>query len=117
MKDFYDLWYLSRAFSFEGATLCAAFEATFTRRGEPFPEGGLPLALTEEFAQNTEKARQWASFVGKTALAMDDRNLSQLIAAIRAFLQPPLAALAKGEAFESVWSPDNGWIILSGEQS
>jgi hypothetical protein len=37
MKDFYDLWELSRRFDFDGATLCRSIKATFERRGTPLP--------------------------------------------------------------------------------
>jgi hypothetical protein len=33
MKDYYDLWFMSRHFEFEGSTLAAAPRATFERRG------------------------------------------------------------------------------------
>lgn len=42
MKDFYDLWTLARQFSFEGATLSAAIEATFDRRKTPLPTDAPP---------------------------------------------------------------------------
>jgi len=32
MKDYYDLWFMSRHFEFEGSTLAAAVRATFERR-------------------------------------------------------------------------------------
>jgi Nucleotidyl transferase AbiEii toxin, Type IV TA system len=45
MKDFYDLWFLSRNFEFEGSTLSAAVRATFERRRTMIPEHS-PIALT-----------------------------------------------------------------------
>jgi len=109
MKDFYDLWYLSRAFASNGAVLHQALDATFTRRGTVFPPGGLPRALTEEFSDDPLKQRQWQAFVGKTVLKKPAETLPQMIAAIRAFLQPLLAALAEGRAFEVQWTPGGGW--------
>lgn len=47
MKDFYDLWALSRQFDFDGVTLAEAVRLTFERRGT-----GLPPAIeafTESF--------------------------------------------------------------------
>src|SRR5204862_8164682 len=49
MKDFYDIWVLSREFEFEGATVGAAIRATFKRRKMELA-AATPLALTEEFA-------------------------------------------------------------------
>ena len=36
MKDFYDIYYLSRTFDFDGAKLQAAIFETLQRRGTPF---------------------------------------------------------------------------------
>ena len=38
MKDFYDIWFLSRKFSFEGVTLAEAVRLTFQHRGTKFPD-------------------------------------------------------------------------------
>lgn len=54
MKDFYDLWYLSRHFGFEGAPLSAAIRATFERRGTALPEA-IPLALSVAFSGDPAK--------------------------------------------------------------
>jgi hypothetical protein len=49
MKDFYDVWFLSRRFEFDGQTLVQAMRATFDRRKTKLPTG-IALALTQEFA-------------------------------------------------------------------
>lgn len=46
MKDFRDVWVLSREHSFDGVTLSVAISATFRRRGTSLPDG-VPLALTD----------------------------------------------------------------------
>lgn len=109
MKDFYDLWYLSRTCSFAGETLCGALLATFTRRQTPFPAGGLPSALTAEFADDVTRQRQWNGFLGKAALRKGTAELMPVIQQIRAFLQPPLLALTENRPFTGYWSPSEGW--------
>jgi predicted nucleotidyltransferase component of viral defense system len=99
MKDFYDLWYLSRTYSFEGAEICGALQATFTRRQTEFPADGLPMALTEEFVNDATKRRQWSAFLGKASLRRGTAELAPVIEQIRAFLQPPLLALADKRGF------------------
>src|SRR6202022_3956214 len=54
MKDFFDIWLLSRAFDFNGPTLCEAIEKTFKRRGTVQPDGE-PVALAREFSSNPQK--------------------------------------------------------------
>src|SRR5437773_7442507 len=57
MKDFYDLWRLSQDFDFDVALLIEAIKSTFTRGGTEVP-AGIPLALTDEFAGDAQKAPQ-----------------------------------------------------------
>ena len=112
MKDFYDVAYLARHFSFDGPTLTSAFQATFERRGTPLPEG-TPLALSDEFAGDTMKQTQWRAFLQKARLdaagveaAVD---LQSVVEALCAFLLPPLRAAALGELFERVWTAAGPW--------
>ena len=109
MKDFYDIWYLSRTYSFEGTLLYDALQATFLRRNTLFPSGGIPAALTEAFITDPNKQRQWIAFLGKTRLAKQADPFPQLIASIRAFLQPPMEALAENREFRLRWSPISLW--------
>jgi hypothetical protein len=51
MKDFFDIWVLSRRFEFDGTVLRRAIEATFTRRETKLPTAP-PLALSAEFAND-----------------------------------------------------------------
>ena len=37
MKDFYDIWLLSRQFDFDGAKLAMAIQLTFEQRGTKLP--------------------------------------------------------------------------------
>ncbi len=52
MKDFHDIWILSRAFTFTNDRLARAIAATFARRGTPIPTAP-PDALTPAFAADT----------------------------------------------------------------
>jgi len=66
MKDFYDIWILSRSFSFDDDRLARAIAATFARRETKIPES-LPDALTPVFAADEQKQRQWRAFVEDVA--------------------------------------------------
>lgn len=65
MKDFYDIWFLARGFSFDGERLCQAIKATFSRCKTDLPTG-TPVALTPAFADDPAKQRQWEAFLRKT---------------------------------------------------
>lgn len=62
MKDFYDIWILSKSFDFAGDRLARAIGATFARRETTIPVD-LPDALTPAFANDEKKQRQWNVFV------------------------------------------------------
>ena len=74
MKDFYDLRKLARHFDFNGDLLCDAIKATFERRQTEIPTD-TPLALTEEFSHDAQKAKQWQAFVRKNNLDHDGVTL------------------------------------------
>ena len=67
MKDFYDLWFLSRRFDFDGATLHKAIHATFARRQTVLSDK-LPHPLTDAFGKEETKQTQWTAFLGKNKL-------------------------------------------------
>jgi len=106
MKDFYDLWFLSRRFPFDGNTLSAAITATFQRRKTPLPKE-TPSGLRREFAEL--KAVQWNAFLRKSHL--EGTELEDVLSAIGAFTMPPLEAAATGQPFVSKWTPETGWAV------
>ncbi|AWC25171.1 hypothetical protein CO731_04665 [Aminobacter sp. MSH1] len=89
MKDFYDIWILSRSFTFGNDRLARAIAATFARRETPIPEG-LPDALTSAFAADEQKQRQWRAFVKD--VAHDPGDLANVVGDIAEFLMPHAAS-------------------------
>ena len=90
MKDFYDIWILSRSFAFDDDRLPRAIVATFARRDTPIPNE-LTDALSPLFAADEQKRQQWRSFIED--VAMNPGELADVIAELAAFLMPQ-AALA-----------------------
>ena len=62
MKDFFDVSVIARHTELDGATLAAAISATFARRQTSLPIER-PLALTNQFSEDTAKLRQWRAWV------------------------------------------------------
>ncbi|WP_372089402.1 nucleotidyl transferase AbiEii/AbiGii toxin family protein [Tistrella mobilis] len=85
MKDFYDIWVLSRSFTFDDDRLARAIAATFARRGTAIPSE-LPDALTPAFAADEQKQRQWRAFVED--LSVDPGELGDVVGELRVFLMP-----------------------------
>ncbi|MBU1211533.1 MAG: nucleotidyl transferase AbiEii/AbiGii toxin family protein [Alphaproteobacteria bacterium] len=92
MKDFYDIWFLARAFTFEDDRLARAIVATFKRRNTEFPVE-VPDALTDSFAQDDHKRNQWTAFVA--GVLAEPVDLDVVIAELRAFLMPHAKAASK----------------------
>lgn len=85
MKDFYDIWILSRSLTFDPARLEAAIVATFERRGTQIPIEA-PLALTGQFADDPQKQQQWRAFCRD--IGQEPGTLSDIVSDLRAFLMP-----------------------------
>lgn len=109
MKDYYDLWTMARHFEFDGSILTDAIRATLERRGRRLPTDQLP-GLAEVFAQTPSKQTQWKAFLRRTVPGQQDVGLSEVVAALQAFLLPVLAGMRANEPFEKSWKPKRGWI-------
>lgn len=106
MKDFFDLWILSRQSDFDGEILRAAVMATFHRRSTSMPAVE-PIGLSDEFARDAGKQSQWQGFIRKNAL--EPIALSEVVSALRVFLVPVLDAARGDTPFLQDWKPENGW--------
>ena len=108
MKDFFDIWILSRQFDFEGTSLCRAIHATFNRR-ETGLTAATPLALSKEFSEDSQKRTQWNAFIKKVALQVDGRSFHTILDELRDFLMPPTLAIRNGSEFNLNWPPTGPW--------
>lgn len=106
MKDFYDLWYLSRQFEFDGQVLVAAIRATFVRRRTPIPAVA-PTGLTDAFSSDASHVRQWSAFVSRIGTDAPAR-LAEASAEIVKFLLPASMAAATNSEFTARWTA-NRW--------
>ena len=107
MKDFADVWFLSRRFNFDGAVLVNAIAETFRRRGMTMPAN--PVPLSQEFGENPMKQTQWAAFLRKGKLTDPPSNFAEVIDALRPFLLPLAQVIAAGEKFAQTWVADGRW--------
>jgi hypothetical protein len=104
MKDFYDLWYLSRRFDFDGATLHRAIQATFDRR-QTDPGGGSPYPFTSAFSDDQTKQVQWTAFIGRNRLVGAPARFVDLMVVLHGFLKPALGPDSGGRD----WRAGSGW--------
>jgi hypothetical protein len=83
LKDYFDVWFLTQHAPLDPAVLLQAIAVTFSRRGTPLPQS-LPMGLSDVFAQDPSKARQWAAFLNKNRLQAPP--LGTLVGELRAVL-------------------------------
>ena len=88
MKDFFDICVLAREGTLDIIQLGDAIAATFRRRSTPIP-AGVPLGLSDEFAQDAVKRAQWLGFLRKNRL--DELALEDVINEVRHFVEAPMA--------------------------
>ncbi|MDO8674328.1 MAG: nucleotidyl transferase AbiEii/AbiGii toxin family protein, partial [Dehalococcoidia bacterium] len=96
MKDYFDIWFLSRQFEFDGQTLATAIKRTFENRRTEIPPR--PTALSVGFSEDSAKQTQWRAFIRKNRLEDTTGDLRQVVFAIAAFLGPLADALAEGRS-------------------
>ena len=108
MKDFFDLWRLSRMFSFEGARLVDAIQATFERRRTLLPTID-PVCFTSDFSRDQNKQAQWAAFLKRAGVDAGGVSLFEVLPVLQRFLMPPTTAAAKREAFDTQWPAGGPW--------
>lgn len=85
MKDYFDLWFIVTAFEHDFDTLAAAVTNTFRRRGQPLPQD-VPIGLTDAFASDETKRRQWKAFLSRSVGR--SLSLSEAITEVREFALP-----------------------------
>jgi hypothetical protein len=107
MKDFFDIWYLSRQFSFKGATLARAIMETFSRRGTDVSPEVAPL--NRAFAEDDKKAAQWRAFRKRSHLETAPESFEELVNAVAAFLKPVAVEVSARGRFDGRWNPPGLW--------
>lgn len=106
LKDFYDIWLLSRQFDFEGRTLASAIKETFRARQTEIP--AQPDALMA-FAQDADKQSQWRGFRRRNLLEDSPENLLDVVDCISTFLAPVMEAIVLGKTFSGTWKHPGPW--------
>lgn len=107
MKDYYDLALLSRMYSFEGENLIAAIVATFGHRGTSIEAE--PVGLTDAFYADPARAIQWRAFVRRSRFTQEIGDLEKLVAEVRRFAFPVLAAAIGERPFMARWQAGGPW--------
>lgn len=109
MKDFYDIWLLSRQYDFNGEDLSTAISITFKRRGTAIEAD--PEIYTSSFSNESAKTDQWKAFRQKNRLVDVPEDFGQVITTITGFLKPVTESIYKGVSFKGYWKAPGLWKI------
>lgn len=108
MKDFYDIWMLSRQYTFNGAQLAEAIRLTFNQRGTPFPFE--VIAFTKLFIET--KQIQWSAFYKRLQQDHVPADFSEIVLSISKFLLPVFCALNEEAAMPLTWTAGGEWSYV-----
>ena len=88
MKEYFDLWLLSRQPELDKTTLRRAIERTFENRKMAIESE--PIGLSDAFGADPAKQIQWEAFVKCSALTQAPERLEDVVEEIRLFFEPIL---------------------------
>lgn len=101
MKDFYDIWLLSRQFEFKLSGLGEAVKLTFKQRGTEFSE---PIdAFSADFISSRQP--MWAAFRKRLKQDHVPESFQEMVPEVERFLEPVI----KGVSDDITWKPAGPW--------
>ncbi len=105
MKDFYDIWLLSRQFNFDGAKLTTAIRLTFEQRGTTLPSE--IEAFTDSFID--DKQTQWTAFWKRLQQDHVPSVFREITSAVEEFLAPLASAISADNPKPTKWTAPGPW--------
>ncbi len=105
MKDFYDIWLLSRQFDFDGAKLAKAIRLTFEQRGTTLPSE--IEAFTDSFID--DKQTQWTAFWKRLQQDHVPAAFREITSAVEEFLAPLASAIFSDNPEPTKWTAPGPW--------
>lgn len=107
MKDFYDIYYLSGMFDFDGSILQKAINATLSHRNHSITAE--LIQRIELFAENPAMLQLWKNY---EPAKIADISFQSVIREILVFLKPVLDASMDGVHYSGIWgSSEREWKI------
>ena len=103
MKDFYDIYYLSRTFNFDGLKLQTAIQETLQNRGTAYEKESFNRVIA--LADDEDMQTKWRFFL-KT-LGNPEISFQDIMMGIQRFLAPVWEAILKQDELLAVWHSDH----------
>lgn len=109
MKDFYDVWVLSRQFDFDGMKLAKAIHLIFQRRGTSITQ------RVEAFEQSfiDDRQIQWSAFRKRLQQDQVPESFKDVVSVVAGFLAPLISLLSQDNPEPLIWPASGPWSITS----
>jgi predicted nucleotidyltransferase component of viral defense system len=105
MKDFFDIWLLSRQFRFDLSNLRKAMDLTFSNRQTPLEK---PEVFINEIALT--KQLQWNAFRSRLKLDYAPESFATLMDLLAQFLTPCISEATDKQSSGLQWTPPGPWV-------
>ena len=106
MKDFYDIYYWSRIFDFEGRVLQEAIFETLQHRGTSYEKDS--MEQIRAFDQNKFLQKLWNNY--NPGQGLEKPDFSSILVQIDRFIGPVYGAILREDEFLEMWSSkENVW--------
>ena len=109
MKDYFDVWFLSQQFEFDGKKLYRAITKTFTIRKLKFAAIDAEAVFSKNFYHDKNKNAQWKSFLSQNKLEIAPTLLDEVINTIGIFILPIIKTIQSNKEFTGHWNRHT-WI-------
>lgn len=96
LKDYLDLWMLSRSGIGE-ESLAKAVQSTFAHRGTAIPRD-VPPGLSPAYAQNPDRVKQWAALLRRVNVAACPSSLEAVLSELALYVMPVFARAGAKQA-------------------
>ena len=105
MKDFYDIWLLSRQFDFDGDQLGEAIRRTFDNRGIPLPTEVIAFAAPFTLAKQVT----WTAFRKRLKQDAVPISFAEVTAVVETLILPLISAMVDGKPIRLHWNAAGPW--------
>jgi predicted nucleotidyltransferase component of viral defense system len=103
MKDFYDIYYLSHIFNFDGLKLQSAIQETLQNRGTAYEKDSFNRVLA--LADDEDMQTKWRYFL--RTLGNPEVSFREVIDGIQLFLEPIWGSVLAGKEYLKHWIADD----------
>lgn len=104
MKDFYDIYYLSRTFDFDGKTLQTAIDKTLQQRLTTYDKNSFKRII--DLIENDDVQRRWTYFI--KSIKEETLGFADVIYMMQTFIEPVFDSIVNEVTWNKKWISNVG---------